>query len=522
MITTTPTLFSNFNKKYYYYFLVLCIIFIIIIVIRIYNKLNKNETNINTCSSINKNKQLDLNKVSPCPDYWTDIIDNKKTPGICHNTHKLGNCRKDQSIFYLDTVYLINVKNEYIRKQDSSYDVSDIKSDDSYNINDQISYNTNFTYLTLTDNISTCNSLSNDFSCYEMKSVSDTITPTTKDPNITLYDISGHLEDAKLICNNREQCAINYSNRYSGITGDSKNHWTTQGKTEQRGWCGKAGESKFSPDISTGYYEQSIHADPDYDKELPINKECQGIMKHNNKYKLIYGKTDLNALPLEDSNNKVWIKSFCTSSDNTNKEIMNTFIPINKSRWVLEKKSNTNDTNPLQSNDTFYIKCINNGEELYLTICENNNIQEHSKLLAAAPLGCNKNFSSVHASKDKNINSEWTCTSFANSNTLIQSNEYIYLSPVKQPTLYLSTCGNKLNNTYLQLTSFDNNKYNNIWKIIVHTSDVHNPVIDSFNFNTELQTNDQGISNNMFNLKKKCKWAKKCNVTWDIVDTLCD
>ena len=32
---------------------------------------------------------------------------------------------------------------------------------------------------------------------------------------------------------------------------------------------------------------------------------------------------------------------------------------------------------------------------------------------------------------------------------------------------------------------------------------------------------EPSVNNNLFNLKNKCKWAKKCKVTWDIVDSLC-
>ena len=34
-------------------------------------------------------------------------------------------------------------------------------------------------------------------------------------------------------------------------------------------------------------------------------------------------------------------------------------------------------------------------------------------------------------------------------------------------------------------------------------------------------TLNTGICNNVRKLKKKCKWAKKCNLTWNIVDSIC-
>tara|TARA_B110000211_G_C13984541_1_gene511075 strand:+ start:111 stop:524 length:414 start_codon:yes stop_codon:yes gene_type:complete len=45
--------------------------------------------------------------------------------------------------------------------------------------------------------------------------------------------------------------------------------------------------------------------------------------------------------------------------------------------------------------------------------------------------------------------------------------------------------------------------------------------IKKFNVNNYLNAYDPSIQNNLFNLKKKCKWAKSCNLTWDIVDSLC-
>ena len=46
--------------------------------------------------------------------------------------------------------------------------------------------------------------------------------------------------------------------------------------------------------------------------------------------------------------------------------------------------------------------------------------------------------------------------------------------------------------------------------------------ISQMDFNAYLNTSEPGKHNNLFNLKKKCKWAKKCNLTWDILDTLCE
>ena len=45
--------------------------------------------------------------------------------------------------------------------------------------------------------------------------------------------------------------------------------------------------------------------------------------------------------------------------------------------------------------------------------------------------------------------------------------------------------------------------------------------IKNIDFNTYLDTSDPAINNNPFNLKKKCQWAKKCRVTWDILDSIC-
>ena len=45
--------------------------------------------------------------------------------------------------------------------------------------------------------------------------------------------------------------------------------------------------------------------------------------------------------------------------------------------------------------------------------------------------------------------------------------------------------------------------------------------IQKMNFNTYLNTPEPSVNNTLFNLKEKCKWAKQCNVTWDIVDSLC-
>ena len=46
-------------------------------------------------------------------------------------------------------------------------------------------------------------------------------------------------------------------------------------------------------------------------------------------------------------------------------------------------------------------------------------------------------------------------------------------------------------------------------------------IIDKMDFNTYLNTPEYSIHNNLHNLKKKCKWAKSCNLTWNSVDSIC-
>jgi hypothetical protein len=51
--------------------------------------------------------------------------------------------------------------------------------------------------------------------------------------------------------------------------------------------------------------------------------------------------------------------------------------------------------------------------------------------------------------------------------------------------------------------------------------DENGTTIQKMNFNTYLNTPEPSVNNSLFNLKEKCKWAKNCKVTWDIVDSLC-
>ena len=135
------------------------IIAVIIIVVYLYRYF-KNEKE--------RKKKKTIPYAPPCPDYWTDISGDTKTPGICHNPESLGTCRRNSNIHYGDYIYLVNMTNDYVSSADLHNNPKPIS------VNTDMSYNPNISYMTLSHTISSCDPnmsdiTSGDLTCYEKK-----------------------------------------------------------------------------------------------------------------------------------------------------------------------------------------------------------------------------------------------------------------------------------------------------------------------------------------------------------------
>ena len=199
-VANTVTKTINNNKKILL-IIVASITGIVIIIAYLYYYFNKKREK-------NKKNKKYPGYYLPCPDYWTNISgDGTKTPGICHNPEKLGVCRKNTSIQYGDHIYLVNVTNNYIN-------VNKDKIKKPLDINTNITYNPDLTYLTLTSKPSSCspnidNYTLEDMACYKKKSITNKI-PYTKKKHSTIFirNVSGTLNNAKQICDEKEKLEL--------------------------------------------------------------------------------------------------------------------------------------------------------------------------------------------------------------------------------------------------------------------------------------------------------------------------
>jgi uncharacterized protein YueI len=596
---------NNGKMLFLILFLLTAIIFIIVYLYRFFKKQKKKDK---------ENTIIYPGYSLPCPDYWTEVNDSdtatkKKTTkqdnkqsnecivptttstqsnelkrGVCYNPKQLGTCRTQSTILYGDSIYLVNLTNNYI------IDHKD-KVEQPLTINNDISYNTDISYITLSDNISSCTTSidsvnKNDLNCYTKKNITNKLNYTQRTTsNHFIKDVQGTLREAEGICNgenkldlpldwkewtNPELAVSLYKERLRELKNNKEK--IPKGRLtclpnknisfKENSQCPEFYEKnlpdvyyyKELPSKNGGYQWQTRHPG---ETDIPKNMECQAIKKYNNIFKLIYTKINTPASSLIEGNSKdrVWVRSFC-KNDMNKKEILNTLIPSKKSIWTLEKTTDKKNKDPIQyynlddtklEKHTFYIKHTNS-ETLnthYVTLCTNNIISsDTSSLYISHPSKCKPSYISVVSSQKPAISSDistWIFYKYTdNSITLektdttntINTKDKVYIGSMykydvdnNRPTYFLSTCGNKKNDKFLQLIEFkDLQTSDSAWSFIIQTSSKNNPIVSEVDFNTILGINinkNPDIVNNKHNLIKKCEWAKSCGVTWDVVDKLC-
>ena len=605
---TTKQFVSNNGKMLFVIlFLLSAIIFTIVYLYRFFKKQkkkDKEDTHIYPGYSL------------PCPDYWTEVDDsdtntntNKKNTkqdkstsnecivptttqsnelkkGVCYNPKQLGTCRVQTTILYGDNIYLVNLTNGYINEHKN-------KVEKPLTINNDISYNTDVSYITLSDNISSCNTFidnvnKNDLTCYTKKNITNNLNYTQRNTSDHfIKDVPGTLRDAEGICNGDNKLDLPLDWKEWGnpelSTSISKERLRTLKENKEKipkgrltclpnknmsfkenSQCPEFYEKnlpdayyyKELPNKNGGFQWQTRHPG---ESDIPKNMECQAIKKYNNIFKLLYTKINAPGASLTEGNrdpkDSVWVRSFC-KNDMNKKEIINTLIPSEKSIWTLEKANHKKNKDPIEyynlddiklEKHTFYIKHTN-PETLnthYVTLCTNNIItSDTSSLYISHPSKCKPSYISVVSSQkpatSSNISSwifyKYTDESITleqkeNTNT-INTKDKVYIGSMykydvdnNRPTYFLSTCGNKKNDKFLQLVEFkDLQTSDSAWSFIIQTSSENNPVISKIDFNTVLGIDihkNPDIANNNHNLTKKCEWAKSCGVTWDVVDKLC-
>lgn len=576
---TIQTIKDGVGDNSFTIFIVLLVITSIgIICIYVYKHITKEKKKVKT----DPDADIYPGYTLPCPDYWTNISGNgEKHDGICYNPEKLGTCRIHTNIHYGDSIYIINVSNQYI----------DLHKDDiikqPININTDLSYNPDISYMTLSHTFSSCNTDMNaskidDMTCYEKKKIVNNIPYINKkDPNFYIKNVDDSLHRAKEICNGKSDIHVPigwhvyindiYKVDINRLTSDGKNKlalkkneietYTSRRPKNKRyicmynknktTYCSLAKISKCYFTILLDNNNKKIgmewQINPPTDDIIPESMKCQGIKKYNDIFKLIYGKVSIpeGSLTEGHSNDTVWVKSFCKNTT-TNRNIFNTLIPTDKSIWSLEHVDDILKTEPLayyQPNDKhiFYIKHIDveTRDVDYISICNNNIITDTTKNYISNPEGCKPSYMSIVSTNAPNSNmSHWILYRHVNNPVTEQSNhtvhtvEQFYLGSMykydvanNRPRYFLGTCGKKKNDKYLQLIEYDDlDTYDNAWSCIITAPSKLNPIIPEINLNDMLGIDikkNEDISNNKYNLRKKCEWAKSCNTPWDVVDKLC-
>lgn len=540
------------------------IIAVIIIVVYLYRYF-KNEKE--------RKKKKTIPYAPPCPDYWTDISGDTKTPGICHNPESLGTCRRNSNIHYGDYIYLVNMTNDYVSSADLHNNPKPIS------VNTDMSYNPNISYMTLSHTISSCDPnmsdiTSGDLTCYEKKNILNKISYTKKNPNVHIRHVTGTLDKAESICSGigEEELPINWNIFiHPDMTNDTvpderkkqmENKRLSIPKNTQ--FTCTAASMPCVPDhdgISKAYYKRIRggyiwQVSPPQVEEIPPAMNCQGIKKTDeDQYALIYGKTAIpqSSLIEGESDDTVWVKSLCKKNP-VNKNIKNALIPTKQSIWMLENVSDKETSRPISyynSDDTFshkfYIKYINPNtkQTSYTTVCNNNIIRANAPAMyISKPEHCTSEYMSiVSTDMPTDYGSGWIFYKYTDTSTptFISTNDesppisssdifyigsmYKYNTTEKRPEYFLGTCGKRKNDSYLQLVHYDDlEQSNNVWTFIVNASKDNNPIISKIDFNTKLgidiEKNPDIIHKNIYN-KKKCEWAKTCDVTWDIIDKMC-
>ena len=516
----------------------------------------------------------------PCPDYWTDISGEEKTDGICHNPKQLGTCRKFTNIYYGDQLYLLNLTNKYITKHSNNIDKQPLTINTDLSYNPNISYLTVTDKISSCNELS-ATIVPNILSCYEKKNITNHLNYDKQGHgNHIITNVKGSLDDAKIICNQTNDKDspsewLEWKNPELSKTTITKERIkeleeNRKNIKDKLFICGSSEQNTencleyysdnnilpdkvyYKPHENDTYHWQKTHPK---NLTIPSSMKCQGIKKYHDIYKLIYGKVNIPESVLQEghSNDTVWVKSFC-NNDEFKKTIINTLIPTEQSIWELENVSESNSTEAISYydstkttifNNIFYIKHVDTSTKNsnYLTICDNNSIHSESSsenIYISAPEKCQSQYRSVVSTKTKGTDDEYKWIFYkenkgpniVDTQTTIQSGDNVYIASMyeynttkNQPKYILGTCGKHNTDKYLQLIEFkDRNTSDNIWSFIVKSSSENNPVIQDVNFNTLLGINireNPTVANNKHNLKRKCEWAKSCDLTWDVVDKLC-
>ena len=471
-VTTTVTKSINNNKKLLI-IIVASIIGIIIIVAYLYYYFNKKKEE-------NKKNKIYPGYYAPCPDYWTDISgDGTKTPGICHNPEKLGVCRVNTSIQYGDHIYLVNVTDKYINMNKD-------KIKKPLDINTDMSYNPDLTYLTLTNKPSSCStnidtSTIDDMSCYKKKNITNKI-PYTQKKHATIFirNVSGTLNNAKQICDEKEKLELpldwnvwetptfkEYNNKKTS-SARKKEIEKNKDKIEDKLYnCSKNTINECLEEVMGGkgidvwgaalppkIYWQMGEGGRDSKWRIshpnkvtiPKGMKCKGIKKHHELFKLMYGYPHIskNNLIEGESDDTVWVKSFC--ENNLTHAVVNQLVPSNKSMWIFEqiKKGGSGTTDTItyykdNKADIFYIsnKDDETNEISYISVCDNNIVSAGEKIFISHPDTCDASHKSVLCSKEKHASkSQWIFYKHTNKNNVESDTLGLPPKPNKPPSVH--------------------------------------------------------------------------------------